>query len=83
MARLATQADIDRAAKRKSRKSLHIGASRIRIFIEQLPRDEAVSLIKTLWPEVQTKTAHLMVDFPEETRVNGSHLLIPSSWGNL
>lgn len=65
------------------RKSFHIGASRIRQLVEELPRMEALKLITTLWPEISPKVAMLVIKHPEETRVNGSQLLIPASWENL
>lgn len=65
------------------RKSFHIGSSRIRHLIEELPRDEAMKLLMLLWPDISPKVAGLIVKFPEETRTNGAQFLIPASWGDL
>lgn len=62
---------------------LYCNATLLRKRIKALPRQEALRLLGLLYPEQPSGMLALLVDHPDETRVNGAALDLPASWEKL
>lgn len=59
---------------------LNVGASRIRKIIETLDGEDRMRFIRLIWPELSDVMLVLLATHPNETKVNGATLTLPSSW---
>lgn len=62
---------------------LTVGASRIREIARTAPTPDAVAFLRLIWPHLTPRQAELIATYPDETRVNGSQLILPASWSSL
>lgn len=59
---------------------LHIGPGRIREIVKAAPKRDAVAFLRLIWPHLSPRQAELIAEYPDETRVYGSQLVLPASW---
>lgn len=62
---------------------LQCGAGLIKKTLMKLDEAERVSFILLLWPNLGADLANLIAKYPDEVRVNGAQLVMPSSWKEL